>query len=106
MRLAIPIFGARVSPRFDHSPRMLLLSVEEGKVITREEIPLNPLALWQRFEKLKELKVDVVICGGIDEGSKCWLIDHQIQVIPLVVGEASRAVMDFLAGRLKAIAGV
>lgn len=105
MRLAIPLFGARVSPRFDYAPRLLLLSIEGGKVVSREEIPLNPLVLWQRVEKIKELKVDVVICGGIDEGSKCWLIDHQIQVIPLIAGEARRALIDFLAGRLKSIAG-
>ena len=105
MRLAIPLFGARVSPRFDHAPRLLLLSVEEGKVVSREEMPLSPLALWQRVERLKELQVDVVICGGIDEGSKCWLLDHRIQVIPRIAGEAHRAVINFLAGRIKAPVG-
>ncbi len=102
MKLAIPLFGPRVSPRFDHARRLLLLSLEGDSVVSSEEIPLNPLTVWQRVEKLKELGVKVVICGGIDENSKCWLIDHQIQVIPLVAGEASGAVMDFLGGRLKA----
>ena len=104
MKLAIPLFGPRVSPRFDHAPRLLLLSLERGRVVSREEIPLNPLTVWQRVEKLKELGVEIVICGGIDESSKCWLIDQKIQVIPFVAGEASRAVIDFLAGRLKACA--
>jgi predicted Fe-Mo cluster-binding NifX family protein len=102
MRLAIPLFGPRVSPRFDHAPRLLLLSLERGKVVSREEIPLGPLTPWQRVEKLKDLKVEVVICGGIDEASKGWLIDHRIQVIPLIAGEANRIVIDLIAGRLKA----
>ncbi|RPJ12190.1 MAG: hypothetical protein EHM37_03955 [Deltaproteobacteria bacterium] len=102
MKLAIPLFGPRVSPRFDYAPRLLVLSLKEGKVVSREEIPLNPLAVWQRVEKLKELGVKVVICGGIDESSKCWLVDHQIQVIPLVTGEVGRVIKDFLAGRLRA----
>jgi predicted Fe-Mo cluster-binding NifX family protein len=101
MKLAIPLFGPRVSPRFDYAPRLLVLSIKEGTVVSREEIPLNPLAVWQRVEKLKELGVKIVICGGIDESSKCWLVDHQIQIIPLVTGEVSRVIKDFLSGRLR-----
>ena len=102
MRLAIPLFGPRVSPRFDCAPRLLVLSLKNGKVVSREEIPLNLLTAWQRVEKLKELGVQIVICGGIDEGSKCWLVDHKIQVVPLVTGEAGRVIKNFLAGRMRA----
>lgn len=104
MKLAIPLFGPRVSPRLDHAPRLLLLTLEGGRVASREEMPLNFLTLRQRVEKLKELGVESVICGGIDESSKCWLIEQKIQVISLVTGEASRAVIDFLAGRLSVCA--
>lgn len=108
MKLAIPLFGPRVSPRFDYAPRLLVLSLKEGKVVSGKEIPLNPLEAWQRVEKLKELGVEIVICGGIDEGSKCWLVDHETQVIPLVTGEVNRVIKDFLAGRLRdrAIGGI
>jgi predicted Fe-Mo cluster-binding NifX family protein len=101
MKFAIPLFGPRVSPRFDHAPRLLVASIEEGRVVSREEIPLDSLAARQRVEKLKALGVNILICGGIDEGSKCWLVDHQIQVIPLVAGEVTRVIKDFLTGRLR-----
>lgn len=101
MRLAIPLFGPRVSPRFDHAPRLLLLSVEGRRVVAREEISLFHLTPWQRVEKLKELGAQVVICGGIDQTCRQWLAASRIQVIPQVGGEAGQAVNDFLAGRLR-----
>mgnify|MGYP001770060137 CR=1 FL=1 len=101
MRLAIPLFGSRVSPRFDHAPRLLLLSVEGHRVVAREEIFLFHLTPWQRIEKLRALGAQVVICGGIDQTCRHWLAASRIQVIPQVGGEAGQAVNDFLAGRLR-----
>ncbi len=37
MKVAIPIFGPRVSPRFDCAPSLLLFTVEDGKVVERGE---------------------------------------------------------------------
>lgn len=101
MLLAIPLFGPRVSPRFDHAQRLMLATLEKGRVTSREEILLEPLAGWQRVEKLKDLKVDIVICGGIDRESACRLGEYHIRVIPLVSGEAARVLRDFKAGRLE-----
>ncbi len=100
MLLAIPLFGPRVSPRFDHAQRLMLATLEEGRVTSREEILLGPLAGWQRVEKLKDLGVDVVICGGIDRESACQLGEYHIRVIPLMSGEAIRVLRDFKAGKI------
>jgi predicted Fe-Mo cluster-binding NifX family protein len=100
MLLAIPLFGPRVSPRFDHAQRLMLVTLEEGRVTSREEILMTPLASWQRVEQLKELGVDIVICGGIDKESACRLNEYRIRVVPLVSGEAMRALRDFKAGRI------
>jgi predicted Fe-Mo cluster-binding NifX family protein len=78
----------------------MLVTIEDGRVTSREEILLEPLAGWQRVEKLKDLGVDIIICGGIDRESACRLGEHHIRVIPLVSGEAVRVLRDFKAGRL------
>jgi len=100
MLLAIPLFGPRVSPRFDHAQRLMLVTLEDDRVTAREEVLLGPLAGWQRVEKLKDLGVDLVICGGIDKESACRLNEYHIRVIPLMSGEAIRVLRDFKAGRL------
>ena len=101
MRVAIPIFGARISPRFDFAPSLLLLTLEKGEVKAREEVSLSPWDLWRRVEKLKEFEVQTLICGGIDRHSRQMLEDHRIRVIPWVAGEAEEVLHYFLKGTLR-----
>jgi predicted Fe-Mo cluster-binding NifX family protein len=101
MRVAIPIFGARISPRFDFAPVLLLLTLEKGKVEAREEVSLTPWDLWRRVEKLKEFAVETLICGGIDCQSKKMLEHNCIRVIPWIAGEAEEALQVFLNGNLR-----
>jgi predicted Fe-Mo cluster-binding NifX family protein len=102
MRVAIPIFGGRVSPRFDHAPSLLLLTLEDGKIKEREEMSLLPWPPWRRVEKLREMEVEALICGGIDCRSVQMLKENKIRVIPWVAGKAEEALRDFLNGDLKA----
>ena len=101
MKVAIPIFGPRVSPRFDCAPSLLLFSLENGRVTEYEELPLVSWDPWQRVEKLKELNIQALICGGIDGQSAQMLMNYRIQVIPWVAGEAEEALEAFLKGKLE-----
>jgi len=101
MRVAIPIFGARISPRFDFAPSLLLLTTEKGKVKAREEVSLAPGDPRQRVEKLKEFEVETLICGGIDCHSRQMLEDNRVRVIPWVAGEVEEALQYFLNGNLR-----
>ncbi len=101
MKIAIPIFGARVSPRFDFAPALLICTLENGRVVERTEMPINTWSIWQRVEKMKELQVQTLICGGIDGNSERILKSQQIEVIPWVAGEAEKALQTFLKGKLQ-----
>jgi len=101
MKIAIPIFGPRVSPRFDCAPSFLLFTVENGEVIDHEELFINALDPWQRLERLRELNIQALICGGIDGNSERILRSHQIRVIPWVAGEVEEALESFLKGKLE-----
>ena len=65
MKIAIPLFNERVSPRFEFASRLLLATVEDRRVIEQEELMLKGYDLFQRSALLKELAVDILICGGI-----------------------------------------
>jgi len=101
MRVAIPIFGARISPRFDFAPALLLLTLEKGEVKAREEVSLSTWDPWQRVEKLKEFSVETLICGGIDCHSRQIIEDNRIRVIPWVAAEVEEALQYFLNGSLR-----
>ncbi len=101
MRVAIPIFGPRVSPRFDCAPGLLLFTLEDGKVVGSEKFSLQAWDLLQRLQKLKELGVQTLICGGIDGNSAQVLSEYRIRVIAWVAGEADEAMRCFLEGKLR-----
>ena len=101
MKIAIPAFGSRVSPRFDCAATLLLFTVENEKVVERGETSLAQLAPWQRVEKLKEMDVKALICGGIDGASARLLAFNRIQVIAWVAGEAEEAMKYYLRGGLR-----
>jgi predicted Fe-Mo cluster-binding NifX family protein len=100
MKVAIPSYGARVSPRFDCAPNLVLFTVENGKVVERGEVSLTHLDPWQRLERVRELNIQALICGGIDGHSAQALEACQIQVTAWVAGEAEEAMKSYLRGEL------
>ena len=101
MKIAIPLFDERVSPRFDCARSFLLAVAENGRAIEREEIPAAVWSPLERVEVLKELGVDTLICGGIDEVSSRRLILRHVKIYSWVTGLAEEALQSLLKGELK-----
>ena len=101
MKVAIPLFGNWISPRFGFSPEMWILTIEKGEVVSQERISMDGLALPQWFNRLSSLGVDTVICGGIDGFCHRQLENLGISVIPEIAGEANEALSLFLNGKLQ-----
>jgi predicted Fe-Mo cluster-binding NifX family protein len=96
MKIAIPLFGSVVSPRFDFAREMLVATCAGGKVVERETLTLPcGRPLWT-VALLRDLGVTIVICGGISAFSGRLLAGHGIEVIPLAAGPAEAILCDFL----------
>jgi len=104
MRIAIPLFNNRVSPRFDFASRLLLATVEGDAVIQKEELALQGYDLFQRSALLKELSVDTLICGGIQCFISRDLRFSNVEVISPIAGDAEEALEGFLHGTLNPLA--
>ncbi len=101
MKVVIPLFGKWVSPRFGFSPEMLLLTIEDGKIISQKRFSTAgfPLSWW--LAQFSTLKVDTVICGGID-GFCCRQLERLgIYLISDVAGDATDVIDLFLKGKLR-----
>ena len=101
MKIAIPLFGTRISPRFDHTKKFLLVSAENGKIIERQELLTEGWTSLTRIKRLRELGVDTLICSGIDCFSARQLNFNGIRIYSWVTGEAEDALRSFLEGRLE-----
>ena len=101
MKIAIPIYGNRISPRFDFSPEMWIIDVEEGEVVRREKLPTAHLNLPQRLEQITSNGVDKVICGGIDSFCQNQLGSRGIDIVQDVMGDAEIVFDLFMRGKLR-----
>jgi predicted Fe-Mo cluster-binding NifX family protein len=90
-----------VSPRFDFASKILVATVEEGKVVDRENYSLLNLNPIRRSSLLCELGINVLICGGIHNFSQRLIIGNGIDVIPMVQGEVEEVLKHFIKGELK-----
>jgi predicted Fe-Mo cluster-binding NifX family protein len=100
MRVAIPVFENRISPRFDCAPSFLLYDVEGERVAAHKEIASSGWNDTERVLQLKGLGVNTLICGGLPNYLLVNLVNNGIKVIPWVAGNASVALDLFLRGKL------
>ena len=101
MKIAIPLFGDRISPRFDFSPEVWIIEVEKGEVLRQERLSTANLNLPQRLEQIASNGVDKVICGGIDGLCQNQLGSKGIDVVQDVIGDAEIVFDLFMRGRLR-----
>jgi predicted Fe-Mo cluster-binding NifX family protein len=101
MKVAIPLFRDRISPRFDVCPEVWIVELRDGEVINQEMWPIGSFDLQQRLDQLASKRVDKVICGGIDSFCMDHLGNMGIEVIHNVAGEARKALSLFMRGVLR-----
>jgi len=101
MKIAIALFGSKVSPRFDLSPEFWMVTTENRKVVHQERISTGRLDIPQRMEQLVLSGVKKVICGGIHDFSLNELQNRGVDVFHNVIGEAAIALTLCLNGELQ-----
>lgn len=100
MRIAIPTFGTRVSPRFDCAEEIAVMTVEAGRLSERRELATWDWSADERVRRLLDLDVDTVLCGGIDRSTTCRLQSEGVTVYGWIAGEVEDALAALLDGAL------
>ena len=97
MRIAIPQWQGRVAPVFDVAGTLLVVDVEDGREVRREETRLAQTDAPGRAAEFSHLNADVLICGAISAPLEARLSTTGVTVIGFVCG----AVEDILSGFVK-----
>jgi predicted Fe-Mo cluster-binding NifX family protein len=101
MKIAIPLFGKKVSPRFDLCPQLWVITVEGGRMVSQKKHSMADFDLSKRVRLLICAGINNVICGGIHDFCLAQLRNNGIEVLHNVMGEAEAALRLFLEGRLR-----
>ena len=100
IRIAIPIFHNRVSPVLDTCTRLLIVGFEGKVSVERKEISFDLYSQSERFEIVKNLKPDAIICCGISEVFDKMLQSADIRLISGIVGDVEQVTEAFLSNRI------
>ncbi len=101
MKLAIPLFGTRISPRFDCAQELLIFTIEDGKILKKEKLLWRGVSPYDRIAELGKMGVNMVICGSVDGFFHNLLHQRGIRVYSWVTGDVEKAVELFLIGELQ-----
>jgi len=99
-KVAVPLFGSRVSPRYLYAPSLLAAEVEGREVASRTTVPLEGLSDDVFLDQLAELCVDVFICGGASRDFMSEARAAGIEVINNVAGEVDDVLSAFCTDRI------
>jgi predicted Fe-Mo cluster-binding NifX family protein len=100
VKVAIPLFNSRVSPRFDFAAKLLVVTIADGQITDRQEFSLATLNPIKRTSLLCKLRVQLMLCGGISCFAERFIKAHGIEVVPLVQGEVDEVLTLFVNGNL------
>jgi predicted Fe-Mo cluster-binding NifX family protein len=99
-KVAIPLFGDRISSRLDCSECILLVDIDRGRIITRQEMRWAHTNFIEKIHLLHEEDVKVLICGGLTEACSNMLRDAGIGVLPWIRGNVEEVLCKFVNGTL------
>ncbi len=100
MKVAIPLLGTRVAPRFDLGAVVLVAELDGEDIRSRRhlvDVSTHPL---QRVARLREAGVEAVVCGALTGFVLRQLLANGIRVYPWVFAEATEALLAFCRGQL------
>ena len=100
MKVAVPEHQGRIAPVFDTCKRILIfMQTQDGEVEVSNEdwAGIRP---HDRADRLRELEVDLLLCGGIS----CWMEERiarqGIKLVPWLAGELPDILMAYRTGTI------
>lgn len=96
MKVAVTYENGQVFQHFGHTEQFKVYEVENGQISNSEVVDTNGSGHGALAEILKNLEVEVLICGGIGAGAQQALAEAGIHFYGGVAGSADDAVQAFL----------
>ena len=100
MRIAIPVWGDKISPVLDTAPKLLVIENESQKESTRFETFLMEQNISRRCAFIRGLNIDVLICGAVSRQMSGMLTASGIKVISEISGSVEAILDAYFQGTL------
>lgn len=101
MRVGISVWEDRISPVLDGSKRLLVLDIEDGEEVGRDEFELLDTYLPFKARKIAGLGLDVLICGAVSRPLAAMLTSSGTSLVGWVNGSVEDVLSAFFSGKLE-----
>jgi predicted Fe-Mo cluster-binding NifX family protein len=99
-RVAIPVFESRVSPVLDSCKRIVVLDIDGGREILRQEVLLEKMSIHERLEVITRWRIKKIICAGVSEVMCKFLAAKNIILIGGIAGELEKIINAYICNCL------
>ena len=100
MIIGVTTWGQRISPVFDSAQKLIVVEAQDSKIIARRFEKIDPSIPLLLSEKLKELKMEVLICGAISKGLADIIESVSIDCIPFITGDVETVLNSYINGEV------
>ncbi|HOO89840.1 MAG TPA: hypothetical protein PLA74_03350 [Syntrophales bacterium] len=100
MKLAMPVWNDSISTVLDFSDGLLVIDFEAGVIHNRYMVNFAGVTMVGKVAKLRELGIQVLICGAVSRSMERMIIASGITTIPFIRGRVNDVINAYLAGHL------
>jgi predicted Fe-Mo cluster-binding NifX family protein len=97
-KVALTVWGDRISPVFDSANTLLIVEIENKQAINRHLESFNSTKPSLLMERLIEQKVSVLICGAISEFPAHLIENSRLRLIPFITGNVDKIIDKYMKG--------
>ncbi len=99
-RLAIPLYGDHVAPRFVYADQILICGLGSGRDADRYRVTLNEASGPARLRRLASMGVSVLLCAGFNRTLDPVARSLGIEVVWGLVGTAEHLIEAYRDGTI------
>ncbi|OQY51437.1 MAG: dinitrogenase iron-molybdenum cofactor biosynthesis domain-containing protein [Desulfobacteraceae bacterium 4572_89] len=92
MKIAITIWGNRISPVFDAAHTLLVTRIKNKTISKKNYISFDPQSHQDLIKILNKNEITTLICGAISTKPADFIVKNNIKLISFVTGNA----LDFI----------
>ncbi len=99
MKIALTIWGNRISPVFDSAKILLFVDVKKSVITRRAQKQFKPHVPAHFITAVQNYKFDVLICGAISDDHTTLVEQNGIELFSFVTGNVDKVLSTFIKDR-------
>lgn len=99
MKLAVTVWGNRISPVFDAASTLLVAEMSDKKILRQYYTDFDPESPIDLIHTLKKHHVTILVCGAISKTPASLILDQHIHLISFVTGNVRQFLDSFTLNR-------